>query len=142
MAQKRYNYLPYPINEYGLFRSRQDDIAQLRLARKDQATWNFASLIEPGIQCFHKLFPLVEDKDAQDLSVMLYVSYDHINTIIDGVSIRHQVLHLPPEDFIAWFIACGDLEHLEFYADADIGVTHHREVLKQSTAWTAAYSEV
>ena len=116
MTVKRYNYLPHPISEYGPFRSQPNDTSIDLLARKDQATWNFTYLACGAmLDKWHNLLALPSNAAAGTVASLLYMNYRAINALLDGVQVRHQVLHLPPNDFALWFAATGGYEMLEGY---------------------------
>ena len=116
MAMKRYNYLPHPISEYGPFRSQPDDSAMMLLARKDQATWNFGYLIYPrNYDVWHKVRALPTNQEAASIDAGLCMHYSVINAAFGGVSVRQQILHLPPEEFATWFKSIGGLHVIEGY---------------------------
>lgn len=116
MTLKRYNYLPHPINEYGLYRSQPGDTSLDILARKDQATWNFTYLTcGMLLDSWHNVLAMPKNADAHTATSLLYMNYRALNAQLDGVQVRHQVLHLPPNDFARWFAAAGGYEMLEGY---------------------------
>lgn len=116
MTETRYNYLPHPISEYGVYRTQPEDSVMQILARKDQATWNFSYLTYPKLlDSWHNLHALPSSEEANTRAVRLLFDYNAINASIDGVSVRHQVLHLPPVEFVTWFDAVGGLSMLEGY---------------------------
>ncbi len=116
MEQKRYNYLPHPINEYGIYRAQPWDMSLDTLARKDQATWNFSYLSCSSLFIkWRGVSAMPNNEDAKSAAALLRMNYQAINVVIDGVSVRHQVLHLPPEEFASWFSSVGGYSMLEGY---------------------------
>lgn len=147
MTQKRYNYLPHPINEYGIFRAQPDDTPMQMLARKDQATWNFSYLTNPRLlDSWHRLHALPSNEEANTRAVRLLFDYNAINICLDGVSVRHQVLHLPPVEFVKWFESVGGLSMLEGYGQGRPRITDkHVKALQDFLPVTAkrlAVSEI
>lgn len=116
MEQKRYNYLPHPINEYGIYRAQPWDTSLDTLARKDQATWNFSYLSCSSLFIkWRGVSAMPNNADAKSAAALLRMNYQVINVMFDGVSVRHQVLHLPPEEFANWFSSVGGYSMLEGY---------------------------
>ena len=116
MTQKRYNYLPYPINEYGIHRAQPWDTALDTLARKDQAAWNFSYIGCSSLFIkWRGVSAMPNNAEAKSAAALLRMNYQAINVVIDGVSVRHQVLHLPPEEFASWFSSVGGYSMLEGY---------------------------
>lgn len=123
MAMKRYNYLPHPISEYGPFRSQPDDSAMMLLARKDQAAWNFGYLIyPPHYDVWHKVRALPTNQKAASIDAGLFMHYNVINAAFDGVTVRHQILHLPPGEFATWFKSIGGLHVIEGYGQGKLRI--------------------
>ncbi|MEN9456570.1 MAG: hypothetical protein RL210_2089 [Pseudomonadota bacterium] len=127
MTMKRYNYLPHPISEYGPFRSRPDDDATMLLARKDQAAWNFGYLLyPPRYEAWHKVSALPSNQEAIALDACLLMHHKVIQAAFEGVTVRDQILQLPPDEFVTWFNAIGGLYVIEGYGRGGIrvGDTH------------------
>lgn len=116
MTQKRYNYLPHPISEYGIYRAQPWDTTLDTLARKDQAAWNFSYISCSSLFTkWHGVSAMPNNADAKSAAALLLMNYQVINVVIDGVSVRHQVLHLPPKVFAKWFSSVGGYNMLEGY---------------------------
>lgn len=116
MTQKRYNYLPHPISEYGIYRAQPWDTTLDTLARKDQAAWNFSYIGCSNLFTkWHGVSAMPNNADAESAAALLRLNYQAINVVIDGVSVHHQVLHLPPKEFAKWFSSVGGYEMLKGY---------------------------
>lgn len=119
MTQKRYNYLPHPISEYGPYRSQKGDDAITQLARKDQACWNLWYLSDGSADTWHNI--LVHPAHAKLaegsklIATALAMRYRIMENQFDGVTIRHQVLHLPPAEFLGWFEGYGGYSNLPLF---------------------------
>jgi len=139
MTQKRYNYLPHPISEYGVYRAQPWDTTLDTLARKDQAAWNFSYIACSSLfRKWHGLAAMPNNEDARSAAALLRMNYQSINVSFDGVTVRHQVLHLPPVEFAKWFTSIGGYEMLEGYGHgypklADESLQVFKDSLKSST---------
>ncbi|MFO1380817.1 MAG: hypothetical protein U1F63_10760 [Chitinivorax sp.] len=124
MTQKRYNYLPHPISEYGPYRSQPGDSALIQLARKDQACWNLWYLSDGCADTWHRVLVHPSNakllEDSRTIAGALSMRYRIMETQFDGVTVRHQVLHLPPSEFLMWFEAQGGYSSLPWFSGSDL----------------------
>ncbi len=139
MTQKRYNYLPHPISEYGIYRAQPWDTTLDTLARKDQAAWNFSYLSCSSLLTkWYSIAAMPNNEDAKSAAALLRMHYHTINVVIDGVSVRHQVLHLPPKEFASWFSSVGGYSMLEGYGQGVPRVSTDTLKVFQHSLLTAA----
>lgn len=119
MALSYYNYLPYPISEYGPYRALAGDDVLMQLARKDQACWNLWYLSDGCVDAWHKLAVLETNpkrvKHSKMIANALAMRYRIMEHQFDGATIRHQVMHLPPSAFMAWFEGNGGYAALPYF---------------------------
>ena len=118
-GQRRYNYLPHPISEYGPYRALPTDNVLTLLARKDQACWNLWYLSDGSIDTWHKIVVQPSNETyvegSRQIGSALAMRYRLMETQFDGVTLRHQVLYLPPSEFLAWFESQGGYRSLPFF---------------------------
>ena len=124
---RRYNYLPHPICEYGPYRALPTDDVLTLLARKDQACWNLWYLSDDCIDTWHKI--VVQPSNAKyvegsrQIGAALTMRYRLMATQFDGVTLRHQLEHLPPEEFLRWFYDIGGYHALLFFGKGQLGAS-------------------
>ena len=126
-GQRRYNYLPHPISEYGPYRALPTDDVLTLLARKDQACWNLWYLSDGCIDTWHKIVVHPTNEKYTEMSrkigAALTMRYRLMATQFDGVTLRHQLEHLPPEEFLRWFHAIGGYHALPFFGKGQLGAS-------------------
>ena len=126
-GQRRYNYLPHPISEYGPCRALPTDDVLTLLARKDQACWNLWYLSDGCIDSWHKIVVHSTNEKYTEMSrkigAALTMRYRLMATQFDGVTLRHQLEHLPPEEFLRWFQAIGGYHALPFFGKGQLGAS-------------------
>lgn len=126
-GQRRYNYLPHPISEYGPYRALPTDDVLTLLARKDQACWNLWYLSDGCIDSWHKIVVHSTNEKYTEMSrkigAALTMRYRLMATQFDGVTLRHQLEHLPPEEFLRWFQAIGGYHALPFFGKGQLGAS-------------------
>jgi hypothetical protein len=124
-GQRRYNYLPHPISEYGPYRALPTDNVLTLLARKDQACWNLWYLSDGSIDTWHKIVVQPSNEKyvegSRQIGSALAMRYRLMETQFDGVTLRHQLEHLPPEDFLRWFYGIGGYDALPFFGTGQLG---------------------
>ena len=95
------------------------------LARKDQACWNLWYLSDGCIDTQHKIVVHPTNEKYTEMSrkigAALTMRYRLMATQFDGVTLRHQLEHLPPEEFLRWFHAIGGYHALPFFGKGQLG---------------------
>ena len=124
---RRYNYLPHPICEYGPYRALPTDDVLTLLARKDQACWNLWYLSDGCIDTWHYVVVQPTNEKYMEMSrkigAALTMKYRLMATQFDGVTLRHQLEHLPPEEFLRWFYGIGGYHALPFFGKGQLGAS-------------------
>lgn len=124
---RRYNYLPHSISEYGPYRALPNDDVLMLLARKDQACWNLWYLSDGCIDGWHQVtVSLANEKyveRSRQIGVALAMKYRLMAAQFDGVTLRHQLEHLPPGEFLRWFYSIGGYDALPIFGTGQLGAS-------------------
>ena len=114
-----YNYWPQPIGKHPLYTSWFRDDVITRLARKDQATWNILALIDSALHKYPIGHGMPNYSNWHDIQKVYGAEFKRIYLALDrifdsGVTLRHQVLNLPPTKFLDWLQSEGGWEAANF----------------------------
>lgn len=60
---------------------------------------------------------------SRKIGAALTMRYRLMATQFDGVTLRHQLEHLPPEEFLRWFHAIGGYHALPFFGKGQLGAS-------------------
>lgn len=88
-----------------MYQAQPSDKSLTKLARKNQAVWNWMAFLEaPAMESWHKID--MTDPKNQDISCLYQASfidtYKKIQVNFDGLNVGHQLVNLNPSDFRKW----------------------------------------